>query len=96
MEGNKTKKKYKVVYERSGCIEILSCVSEYPKRWIVDENNPNDNKAWLVGAKKKSDDPEIWELEFDEDELAKFKASANVCPARVIHIIDIETGKRLV
>lgn len=93
MEENKPKKRYKVIYERSGCIEILSCVAEYPKRWIV---NDNDNKAVLVGGKKESDNPETWVLEFDEDELAKFKASADVCPARVIHIVDLETGKRLV
>lgn len=93
MEESKTKKRYKVIYERSNCIEILSCAAEYPERWIVDNN---DNKAMLIGGRKESDNPETWVLEFDEGELEKFKASAEVCPARVIHIIELETGKKIV
>ncbi len=86
------KKKYKVIYNRSSCIEILSCVAVYPQRWKADL----DAKASLVGGARDTKDPDLWTLEFSEEELEKFKLSAEVCPARVISIIDMETGEKLV
>lgn len=86
------KKKYKVVYDRLNCIEVLSCVAVYPERWKAD----NDGKASLVGGVEDSKNPKTWYLEFSEEELEKFKSSAEVCPAKVISIIDLETGEKLV
>ena len=86
------KKRYKVVYDRVGCAGVLTCVAFYPGRW---ETNKQDGKADLVGGKDDPDSPGTWVLEFTEEELEKFRASAEVCPVRVIHIIDLETNEEL-
>ena len=92
IETDEKKKKYKVVYDRTNCIGALTCVAFYPNRW---ETNKQDGKADLVGGKDDPGSPGTWVLEFTEDELEKFKASAEVCPVRVIHIIDLETNEEL-
>ncbi len=86
------KKKYKVMYKRTDCIEILSCVAVYPEIWKAD----SDGKASLLGGVGDEKDSNVWVLEFSDEELEKFKSSAEVCPARVISIIDMETGEKLV
>jgi len=91
MAEEKPKKKYKVVYDREGCIGAAACAAVYPERWEIVE----DGKADLVGGTPK-DDNEIQEFEFDEDELEKMMAGAESCPVNVIHIIDMETGEKLI
>lgn len=86
------KKKYRIEYDRPNCIEILSCAATYPERWAVGK----DNKADLIGGKEDSKNPGSWILEFTAEELEKFKLSAEACPVNVIHIIDVETGEKLI
>ena len=90
MEETEKKKKYKIEYDRPNCIEILSCAASYPERWTVGE----DSKADLVDGIEES--PGNWVLEFSEEELEKFKLSAESCPVNVIHIIDLETGEKII
>lgn len=86
-----TKKRYKIVYEREACIGAAACVAAYPERWeIVD-----DGKADLKGA-SQNDDNSVQELEVDEEEFQKMLDSAQACPVNVIHIIDLETGDRVI
>lgn len=86
-----TKKRYKIVYEREACIGAAACVAAYPERWeIVD-----DGKADLKGA-SQNDDNSVQELEVSEDEFQKMLDSAQACPVNVIHIIDLETGDRVI
>ena len=86
------KKRYKVVYDRSDCIGVLTCSAFYPQRWAIGK----DNKADLVGGSEDNQKLGTWVLEFDEGELERFKESAEVCPVKVIHIFDLETGEKLV
>lgn len=92
METAGEKKRYKVVYDRANCIGVLTCVAFYPNRW---ETNKQENKADLVGGKEEANSPGTWVLEFTEEELEKFKASADVCPVKVIHIFDLETNEEI-
>ena len=84
-------KKYKVVFDRKGCIGALACVATYEKRWTL----ANDGKVDLQGG---SADPasgdEHFVLWIDEDELPKMKEAAEVCPVTVIHIYD-EQGTQI-
>lgn len=80
--------KYKVIFERSGCIGAGICSATFEKRWILDK----DGKATLHGAAKHGDH---YELMIDESEFTDMLAAAQGCPVNVIHIED-ETGKRLV
>ncbi len=84
-------KKYKIVYDRINCIGAGSCAITYPERWVM---NNTDDKADLIKGTLVSE--HIWEVEFNEEELEKFLESAQVCPVNVIHVYDIETGKKLI
>ncbi len=80
--------KYRIVYERSGCIGAAQCVAVYGKRWSLAK----DGKADLKGSKKKNS---AWELEINEKEFKKMKEAAAACPVNVIHIYD-EKGKKII
>lgn len=84
-------KKFLVVFDRAGCIGAAACAAMDPKHWeIVD-----DGKAVLKGSKKKGDS-EDYELEIEEADFKLMMDSAQGCPVNVIHIIDKETGKKLI
>ena len=87
----KPKKKYKIVYDREGCIGAAACAAVYPERWEIVE----DGKADIKDGVSKEDNL-VQEIEFDEDELEKMMAAAESCPVNVIHIIDLETGEKLI
>lgn len=87
------KKRYKIVYDREGCIGAAACVAAYPERWQLAD----DGKADVQGeGMTKNDDNTVQELEFTEDEFQKMMDSAQACPVNVIHIVDLETGERLI
>ena len=86
------KKKYKVVYDRVNCTGVLACIPFHPKRWSI---NQEDAKADLEGGIEDPNKPGTFVLEFSEEELDQFKASAEICPVNVIHIIDMETGEEI-
>lgn len=81
-------KKYKVVYEKPGCIGAFACVAVLPKYWEVGQ----DGKATLIGGKHDGD---TFILEIDESDLEVMKQSAESCPVNVIHIYD-EDGKKVI
>ncbi|MBI2667210.1 ferredoxin [Candidatus Woesearchaeota archaeon] len=83
-------KKYIVQYDRIGCIGAAACVASLPEAWEMDE----EGKAILKGGNGKGD--EIFELEITEEELEKHMDAAKACPVIVIHIINKETGEKLI
>ena len=74
------KKRYRIEFDREGCIGVASCEGVHPDGWKLGE----DGKANCL------------HYEFDEDELEKQLEAAKVCPVNVIHIIDTKTGKKLI
>ena len=88
--------KYKIIYDRKGCIGAAACTVACPKYWKM---NP-DGKADLIGSKYTDD---VYELELTEEKLKEHlkaavacnKDAAESCPANVIRIVD-EKGKDLV
>ncbi len=86
-----TVKRYKVVYNRDDCIGAGACIAAFPERWEMCD----DGKADLKGG-KPVDDNAVQELEITQDEFQKMMDSAQACPVAVIHIIDLETNKRLI
>ena len=63
-------KKYKIIYEREGCIGAGACVAACPSNWVMAE----DNKA---NFKKE---------EITENELQDNLDAAQACPVNVIHV----------
>jgi len=91
------KKKYKIWYERKGCIGAASCEAVFPEVWKVQE----DNKATMLDQNlptqaKKSDDEESIILELTDEELKRHLEAAEVCPVNVIHVEEVKTKKRLI
>lgn len=64
--------KYKIEYEREGCIGAGACVAVAPDAWRMGD----DGKADLLLN------------EFDEKDLQKQLDAARSCPVNVIHIVD--------
>jgi ferredoxin len=83
--------KYKIVFERDVCIGAASCVAVAPTVWELD----NENKAVLKGGSKTSN-PNIFEKEIDEKDLQLNLDAARACPVNAIHIVEKETGKKLI
>ena len=88
---NGNKKRYKIVYDREGCIGAAACVAAYPERWTLAD----DGKADLKDGKPNDDNTEQI-LEITEEEFQKMMDSAQSCPVNVIHIIDLETDQRVI
>jgi len=84
-------KKYIIEYDREGCIGVASCTVVDPENWEM----VNDGKADMKNSKKDSKNG-FFIREIDESELEKWKEAAQACPVLVIHIIDKETGQRII
>lgn len=82
--------KYKIIYDKPGCIGAFSCVALDPEHWVNNE----DGKAALVGGKQDSNNY-ILEVELNQEEFEKMKAAAESCPVNVIHIFD-EKGNKII
>ncbi len=83
--------KYKIIYERDVCIGAASCVAVAPLVWELD----NENKAVLKGG-TKGDKPNVFEKDLDEKDLQLNLDAARACPVNAIHIIEVETKKKLI
>ena len=84
-------KTYIVEYNREGCIGAAACVAVQDDQWELVA----DGKADLKGS-NQVDGNKKQTKEIDESELAKYKEAAESCPVTVIHIIDKETGEKII
>lgn len=77
----------KIIYDRKNCIGAGSCAVVAPQFWKMKA----DGKANLINSKinKKTENCEL-ELEVNEEMLAILKDSEDVCPVRVIKVIEID------
>jgi len=82
-------KKYKILYKREECIGFGGCAAASPLFEMVE-----DGKANMVGAKMNKNG--WWEVIIDEKDFPKNKDAAEICPVKVIKIIDLETGEQIV
>ena len=82
--------KFLIQYDRNGCIGAGVCAAVAPDHWVMNQ----DGKADLVNAKEVSEGQ--FELEIDEKDLEVNKQAAEGCPAVVIHIINKETGEKVI
>lgn len=80
MMADNEKTRYKIEYDREGCIGAAACVAVCPENWRLEE----DGKAGFnKGGLKES------EFEINME-------AARVCPVNVIHIIDKKTNQKLI
>ncbi len=86
--GNETK--YRIIYERDLCIGVAACVMSSPKYWEMDD----EGKAILKNGREVS--PGIFEIEISEEDYAESFEAAKECPVNCIHIINLETGEKII
>ncbi len=72
--------KFKLEHDRDNCISCGSCWTICPDSW----EEGSDGKAQIKGGGKKK---EIGDLGCNLE-------AAKACPVNVIHIIDLESGKK--
>tara|TARA_B100001964_G_C13869319_1_gene437953 strand:- start:228 stop:548 length:321 start_codon:yes stop_codon:yes gene_type:complete len=82
-------KKYKVIFDKEGCIGAAACVASDPNNWKLQD----DGKSSLKDSTEIKDQ---FEREITEEELQAFKDAAESCPVNVIHITEIATGKKII
>ena len=83
-------KKYTLMHDRPNCIGCAACAAVAPDFWVMSE----DGKSDIVGCKKRDDEWE--ELDIDEKNYNENKEAADSCPVNVIHIINKETGEKII
>lgn len=83
-------KKYQLQHDRPNCIGCAACAAVAPDFWVMNE----DGKSDIVGCKKKDDERE--ELSIGEKDYKANKEAADSCPVNVIHIINEETGEKII
>lgn len=79
--------KFRVSIDHNVCQGFGACV-ELCSKFILSDD---DNKSHVEGA-KKTENGEVVEL----DELECHKQAAEACPFNAIHIINLETGEKLI
>ena len=72
-------KKYKIEFDRVACIGAAACCAVAPENWVMRE----DGK------------PDLIYDEIGEDKLKENIEAAEVCPVRVIKILQKKTGQQL-
>ena len=84
-------KKYKIIYDREGCIGAAACAAVNPDDWEIVE----DGKANLLKGAEEPPKSQQWVRIIDESELKRNLEAAESCPVKVIKIVDLQTGKTI-
>ena len=86
-------KRYRVEYNRNGCIGADICTFIDPDHFVM----ASDNKVDMIGGVEK-DKPGVFVMEVEgnlDDMCNEIRRAADSCPAGVIRIIEIATGRRI-
>src|SRR3990167_1078694 len=89
-EQQESSKKYQLQHDRPNCIGCAACAAVAPDFWTMHE----DGKSDIVGCKKRDDEWE--ELDIEEKNFQANKEAADSCPVNVIHIVNKETGEKII
>lgn len=83
-------KKFVIRHDRPNCIGCAACTAVAPQFWQM---NP-DGKSDIISGKDVADG---WqELGLEEKDFKCNKEAADSCPVNVIHILNKETGEKII
>ena len=86
-------KKFRIIYDREGCIGAAACVAVNPETWEIDD----DGKANLLVGETETEKKRAVKIKIiDEKDLQVNLEAAQSCLVQVIHVEDVETGERLI
>ncbi len=72
---------FKIHHYRNRCIGCNACVEAALERWRMSKK---DGKAVLLGGKEKKG---IYQITLPNEELEENLKAAEVCPVKIIHVI---------
>ncbi len=82
--------KYVLQHDRPNCIGCAACEAVAPDFWEMNA----DGKSDIKGGKNVDNG---WQnLELKEKDFVVNKDAADSCPVNVIHIVNKETGERII
>jgi len=82
--------KFAINHDRPNCIGCGACAAVCPSRWSMNA----DGKSDIIDSKMREDGWE--ELDIEESEYDGNKQAADSCPVNVIHLINKETGEKII
>lgn len=83
--------KWLVQYDRKVCIGSGTCAAVCEKHWVMED----DGKAKLIGS-VFDEQTQVFEKMVDDSEFGCNKLAAEGCPPNCIHIINKETGEKII
>jgi ferredoxin len=84
---------FRVELEKVACQSFGACVELCPQFFQLSDI---DAKSTISGSKKITSDKVVVSEQIELDELNCIRAAAESCPFNAIHIINIETGEKLI
>ena len=86
---------FKIEHDRPGCIACAACAAVAPEFW---EMSKDDGKSDVIGSKQTTNGNEVVleELDLEDKDYELNKSAADVCPVNVIHIVNKETGEKVI
>ncbi len=86
---------FQLQHNRPDCIACGVCAMQAPEFWKMDYDG--DGKSDIHPDKKPLTRGDGWELlDMDEAGREANKEAAECCPVNVIHIVNKETGEKLI
>ena len=83
--------KYIIQHDQEACIGCGACAALTPEHWVMEDGG----KAKLIGSVFNGQ-TQMFEKNIDESHYERNKMAAEGCPVNCIHIINNETGEKII
>ena len=83
--------KWLIQYDRKVCIGSGTCAAICERHWAMEE----DGKAKLIGS-TFNEETKMFEKIVNDTEVGGNKMAADGCPPNCIHIINKDTGEKII
>jgi len=85
--------KFAVEIDKNACQGFGACVELCPQFFLLSDV---DGKSSIEGAKKVMREQEVVAETLELDELECVREAAEACPFNAIHIVNLDTGEKLI
>jgi ferredoxin len=85
--------KFKVEVDKNACQGFGACVELCPKFFELSDVN---GKTTIEGGKEVMENDKVVAETLELDDLECIREAAGACPFVAIHVVDLETGEKLI
>ncbi len=85
--------KFRVEIDKNACQGFGACVELCPQFFQLSDV---DGKSTIEGAKRVKKEDEVVAETLEVDKLECLRDAAEACPFNAIHIVNLETGEKLI